>query len=125
MSMTPSDAAWEEFYDKMSEELYQEHKDQAINEFTEEQLQSFYLENQNLMRPAVDAIQEGKKLQEDQYFSAALVFFVSAIEILLKTTLLKPVIYGLIHNEVLAEVIAENFLKQSGLDRYKKWGCTR
>ena len=120
MSMTPSDAAWEEFYDKMSEELYQEHKDQAINEFTEEQLQSFYLENQNLMRPAVDAIQEGKKLQEDQYFSAALVFFVSAIEILLKTTLLKPVIYGLIHNEVLAEVIAENFLKQSGLDRYKK-----
>jgi len=39
MSMTPSDAAWEEFYDKMSEELYQEHKDQAINEFTEERLQ--------------------------------------------------------------------------------------
>lgn len=119
MSMTPSDAAWEEFYDKMSEELYPEHKDQAIDEFTTDRLQSFYLKNPKVMRPAVEAIREGKELQAGEHYSAALIFFVSAIEILFKTTLLKPVIYGLIHNEELAEVVVKNFLNQSGFARYE------
>jgi len=120
MSITPNEAALEEFYDQISEELYPEHKDRAITEFTTDRLQSFYLENQKVMRPAVDAIQEGRKLQKGQHYSAALVFFVSAIEILLKTTLLKPVIYGLIHNEALAEIIVKSFLNQSGFKRYEK-----
>lgn len=119
MSYDETDAAWDEFYDKISEELYPEHKDQAITEFTKERLQSFYLKNPKVMRPAVDAIQEGKKLQENQHYSAALIFFVSAIEILLKATLLKPVIYGLIHNEDLADVIVKNTLGQSGFNRYE------
>jgi len=119
MSMTPSEAAWEEFYDKMSEELYSEHKDQAIDEFTMERLQSFYLKNPKVMRSAVEAIQEGKELQTGEHFSAACIFFVSAIEILFKTTLLKPVIYGLIHNEELAEVVVKNVLNQSGFTRYE------
>ena len=75
MSYDPSDAAWDEFYDRMSEELYPDHKDQAIAEFTEERLQSFYLRQPNVMRPAVDAIQEGKRLQKNGHHSAALVFF--------------------------------------------------
>ncbi len=47
------------------------------------------------MRPAVDAIQQGKQLQANKYRSAAQVFFMSAVEILLKATLLRPVICGL------------------------------
>lgn len=119
MSYDETDAAWDEFYDKISEELYPEHKDQAITEFTKERLQSFYLKNPKVMRPAVDAIQEGKRLQENGHHSASLVFFVSAIEILLKATLLKPVIYGLVHNEALAEIIVKNTLGQSGFSRYE------
>lgn len=118
MSYNEDDAALEEFYDKISEELYPEHKNQAIGEFTIDRLQSYYLENPKVMRPAVDAIQEGKKLQENGHHSAALVFFVSAIEILLKATLLRPVIYGLVHNEALAEIIVKNTLTQSGFNRY-------
>lgn len=117
--MTPNEAAMEEFYDQMREELYLEEEDQIIADFTADRLQSFYLKNPQVMRPAVDAIQEGKKLQAGEHYSAALIFFISAVEILLKTTLLKPVIYGLIHNEALAEVVVKNFLSQSGFVRYE------
>jgi len=119
MSYDPSDAAWDEFYDRMSEELYPDHRDQAIAEFTEKRLQSYYLKNPNAMRPAVDAIQEGKKLQANGHHSAALVFFVTAIEVLLKATLLKPIVSGLIHNEALSEIIVKNALGQSGFSRYE------
>jgi hypothetical protein len=119
MSYDQTDADWDEFYYRMSDELYPGHKDQAISEFTKERLQSFYLKHPNVMRPAVDSIQEGKNLQENGHHSAALVFFVTAIEILLKATLLKPVVYGLIHNESLSEIIVKNTLGQAGFSRYE------
>ncbi len=46
-------------------------------------------------------------------------FLVSAIELLLKATLLKPVVYGLVHHEPLAEIIVRHTLGQSGFDRYE------
>ncbi len=119
MSYDQSDADWDEFYDRMSEELYPDHRDQAITEFTEERLKSYYLKNLSVMRPAVDAIQEGRKLQANDHHSAALVFFVSAIEILLKATLLKPIVSGLIHNEALSEIIVKDTLGQTGFSRYE------
>ena len=38
MSYGPEDAAWDEAYENMSRELYPEHKEQAIAEFTRERL---------------------------------------------------------------------------------------
>lgn len=119
MSYDDLDAARDEFYESIRKELYPEHKDQAISEFTNERLQSFYLKNPDVMRPAVDALQEGKKLLDNQHYPASLVFFVTSIELLLKATLLKPVIYGLIHNEALADVIVDITLGQAGFYRYE------
>jgi len=56
---TPEEYAMEGFYDQISRELYPDHKEQAIEEFTEEKLKSYYQKNSKVMRPAVDAIQEG------------------------------------------------------------------
>ena len=118
MSYDPLDAARDEMYDQISRELYPEHKAQAIGEYTAERLRSFYIANPGVMRPAVDAIQEGKRLAESGYNSAAVVFFVTAVEILLKATLLKPVVHGLVHSEGLANIIVEQALGQPGFDRY-------
>lgn len=118
MSYDPLDAARDEMYDQIGRELYPEHKAQAIGEFTAERLRSFYVANPGVMRPAVDAIQEGKRLAENGHSSAAVVFFVTAIEILLKATLLKPVVHGLVHSEGLANIIVEQALGQPGFDRY-------
>lgn len=118
MSYDPTDAARDEMYDQIGRELYPEHKAQAIGEFTAERLRSFYVENPRVMRPAVDAIQEGKQLTQNGHNSAAVVFFVTAVEILLKATLLKPVVHGLVHSEGLADIIVEQALGQPGFDRY-------
>ena len=118
MSYDKSDAAQDEFYDALRRELHEELKEEAIAAFTADRLKSFYVHRPDVMRPAVDAIQEGNWQQSNQRHSAALIFHVSAIELLLKATLLKPVIYGLVHNDALAEVVVKHTLGQTGFDRY-------
>ena len=118
MTYDALDAARDEMYDRLSEELYPQHRAQAVVEFTSERLRSFYATNPWVMRPAVDAIQEGRRLLSNRHFSAALVFFVTAIEVYLKATLLKPVVHGLVHSEGLANTIVEQVFGQSGFVRY-------
>ena len=116
---TPEEYAMEDFYDQISRELYPEHKEHAIEEFTEEKLKSYYKKNPNVMRPAVDAIQEGNWQLNQERYSASLIFYVTAIELLLKATLLRPVLHGLIHNEGLAEIMTNHILGQTGIVRYE------
>ncbi|PKN69058.1 MAG: hypothetical protein CVU54_12160 [Deltaproteobacteria bacterium HGW-Deltaproteobacteria-12] len=119
MSYDEHDAAMDEFYDQMDKELYPEHREQAISEFTEERLRSFYIKSSFVMRPAVDSLQLGKTLLHLEQETPALVFFVSAIELLLKSALLKPVVYGLVHHEPMADIIVKYALGQSGFARYE------
>ena len=119
MSYTPEDAMWDEAWDQISQELYPEHKEQAIVEFTLERLQSFYLDNPEILYPGFDKLLESKALLE-LHPSASYVFSTIAIELFLKSSLLRPVVHGLIHNEALAEIVVESALAQSGFDRYKK-----
>ena len=119
MNYDEQDAAIDEFYDQISKELYPVHKEQAIEEFTQEKLKSYYLKNPAVMRPAVEAIQEGNWQLEQKRYSPALVFYVTAIELLLKATLLRPVLYGLIQNEGLAEIMIKHILGQTGVERYE------
>lgn len=102
------------------DEFIEEISLQAISEFTNERLRSFYEQNPNVMRPAVDALQEGKKLYDLNHYSASLVFFMTCIELLLKATILKPIVSGLVHHEALAEIIVAHVLGQAGFDRYDK-----
>ena len=120
MGYDPLDEARDNMYEVIGEELYPTHKVQAIIEFTTERLQSYYVENSWVMRPAVDAIQEGNRLQENGHSGAAVVYFVTAIELLLKATLLKPVVHGIVISAVLAEAFVQHLLSQPGFDRYSK-----
>lgn len=119
MSYDEHDAALDEMYDRIGQELYAGHKAQAIEEFTAERLRSFYLKNPEVMRPALVAFREAKSLHESKHYAAALVFSVTSIELFLKATLLKPVVYGLIHNDALSDIIVQYALGQSGFDRYR------
>jgi hypothetical protein len=119
MSYTEEDARWDEIWDQMSKELYPEHKEQAIDEFIKERLQSFYLKNPNILSPGIRMYQQAREL-ESNHPSASFVFATSAIELFLKAALLKPVVYGLVHNEPLAEIIVETALSQTGFERYKE-----
>ncbi|WP_354687065.1 hypothetical protein [Cupriavidus necator] len=120
MSYEPGDDAFGEMYERISEELYPEHKEQAVTEFTAERLQLFYLSNPMVMRPAVDSLQEGKRLLANGHSPAAVVFCATAIELLLKATVLQPIVYGLVHSAGLAEIIVKYAVGQTGFDRYRE-----
>ena len=119
MGWDDSDYQWDEFWDQMSKEVYPEHKLQAIDEFTTERLQSFYLNHPDILAPGIKMYAEARELEEN-HPSASFVFATSAIELFLKGALLKPVVYGLVHNEDLAEIITKTALGQSGFKRYLK-----
>ena len=119
MSYTPEDIMWDEAWDQISQELYPEHKEQAIDEFMLERLQSFYLDNPEILFPGFDKLIESKALLE-LHPSASYVFSTTAIELFLKSSLLRPVVHGLIYNEALAEIVVESLLARGGFGRYKK-----
>ena len=104
----------------MSQELYPEHREQAIDEFTAERLQSYYLQHPEITRPGFRLQKEARELLDAQRYGPSLVFAASAAEQFLKAALLRPVIYGLVHIEPLAEMVVESALSQTGYLRYTK-----
>lgn len=120
MTYTPDDAAQDQFFEELQKELYPQHKEQAIEEFTRERLRSFYTKNPRIAANAARSFREAKLLADHGHASASFVFSVSSIEQLLKITLLKPIVYGLIHHESLADSIVDLTIGQNGFDRYNK-----
>ena len=59
------DAAWDQMWEQMSAELYPEHKEQAIEEFTSERLQSFYLRKPDILIPGIGMYIEARKLEKN------------------------------------------------------------
>jgi hypothetical protein len=119
MSDDKHDAAMDDFYDRMSEELFPEHKEIAIEQFIEERMQSYFLKNPNIIHPAIESSNHAGNLLQISP-SSALVMYTTAIELYLKAVLLKPVLYGMVHNENIAGLIVDSSIGQSGFTRYNK-----
>ena len=114
MSMTLQEAEYEEFMDR----LYEEHREQAIEEFTAELLQSYYRSNGLLAKPAFDALVEARNLMKTS-ITAAFVFSAIAMEVALKETLLKPIVHGLVHAGSVASLVTDLVMGHRSMDRYK------
>ena len=114
MSMTLQEAEYEEFMDR----LYEEHREQAIEEFTAELLQSYYRSNGLLAKPAFDALVEARNLMKTS-ITAAFVFSAIAMEVALKETLLKPIVHGLVHAGSVAALVTDLVMGHRSMDRYK------
>lgn len=114
MSMTEHEAWQEEWLDV----LYNEHREQAMEEFTAERLHSYYLDNRSINQPALHALAEARKLI-DEHPTAAHIFASIAIEVGLKIALLKPIVYGLVHSESAAGIITDLAIWHTG-DRFQK-----
>ena len=120
MSYDYHDAAMDEAYERLSEELYPGHKAQAIIEFTYERLRSYYLAHKELLVPAARTYKTAESLLAANQPTAALVFAASAVELFLKGCLLRPVVAGLVHSESVANLVVESALSQTGFKRYEK-----
>lgn len=111
--------AYSEFVDSLASELYEEHKERAIEEFVSERLASYYKTHTEIAKEAVSFLKKAQSLQGSEP-TASLLFSSTATEVLLKSVLLKPIVYGLVHTESLAELIATGLVKQTGIDRFKE-----
>ena len=94
MSYDESDAARDDFIDALREELYPEHRDQAVAEFTTECLQRYYLSNRNALSRPLYFLREAHSLRAEHH-AAALIFAFASIETLFKSSLLTPIVAGL------------------------------
>jgi hypothetical protein len=130
MSDTFEDAQREDFYSRMygqfgpqwaeehDEELYRQHYEDAVREFTAERLQSYYVAHPSLAEPVNGILQDAQVLLPSNR-RAALVFAVIAVELAIKTVLLKPIVFGLVHIEGLARFITELTIQQTGMGRFE------
>jgi hypothetical protein len=124
--MSESEYAEQEYLEKLYEEFgpqwAEEHglapPEDAIEEFTAERLQSYYIAHPNLAGPACDSLIYARSLMPS-YPKAALVFAVTATELAIKTVLLKPIVFGLVHTEALASFITDLTTKHTGMDRFQ------
>ncbi|SEQ39546.1 hypothetical protein SAMN03080615_01358 [Amphritea atlantica] len=111
--------AYSEFIDSLAAELYDEHKEQAIAEFVSERLASYYKTHAHMAEDAITFLKKSQSLQDSEP-TASLIFSSTVTEVLLKSVLLKPIVYGLVHTESLAELISTVLVKQAGIDRFKE-----
>jgi hypothetical protein len=119
MTYSPEDADAEEFYEQLARELYPVHKDQAIGEFTAERLRSYYVQNPELAVAGRRTFRQAKELYRLGHLGPALVCGVTVIEVFFKAGFLRPVVYGLVHSEALAEAVVKAALSQPGYKRYE------
>jgi hypothetical protein len=97
-----------------TDDLYGE----IISQFTSERLQSFYLANPTVAAPALNALGEARALKLD-HPSAALVFAAIGIEVGLKTTLLRPILHGMVSIDSAAALVA-GLIPDQHNDSFKK-----
>ena len=109
----------EDRYDEWLGELYEEHAEQAICDFKVERLRSFYLQHPEAAAGPHRALCEGRALLVE-HPTASFIFSAIAIETLLKGTLLRPIVYGLVHDEAAAHLVVEVALAGRGVSRYAK-----
>ncbi len=110
MSIDPHEYDMEQALDQLYEE--------NIEEFISDRLISFYQSDRKLLIPAFNALDTAKKLNSISP-TASQVFATTAIEISLKDGILKPILYGLVHNENVAELIMGFTTRFTDMDRYK------
>jgi len=100
------------------EELYEEYRPQAIEDFTTDRLRSYYLANPELARSSFEALQEARTVERESPRSSLLIASAAA-EVGIKTTILRPAVHGLVHADALAGHIADLVIQHTGLDRFR------
>ncbi len=114
-------AAYDYFFELFLEsEEHREELDRAIDDFLIDRQKSYYLEHASVAQSAIASLVKAKELFELGHFSASQVFAGAAIEVAFKDVFVRPVVYGLVHNEDAAEMVADLVDAIRQLERLKK-----
>jgi hypothetical protein len=97
-------------WDAGREEYELEIENRAIEEFQSGRLQSFYKANKDLALKPINMRKEAVLVLEKSP-SAAMVLAVASIEVGFKAIIVRPIISGLVHEESLASLVTDVFVK--------------
>ncbi len=109
MSYTEEDAARDDFYDQIREELRLE----IIEEFQGSRLTSYFELNRTIAEKPYKALLEARNLYTSSHYTAAFIHATIASEVILKLVFIRPLVLGVVNNEILAPVITEMVLSQT------------
>lgn len=108
------DAEAEGWYDQ----VYAEGAERARDEFKIERLQSFYRANPRVALPALECLQEAKSLVGASNRGAVMLATTSA-ELVVKAAILRPLVFGLVHSDSLALLVANSIVESRGVERLR------
>jgi len=115
MSDVWADAQADEYY----EAFYDEHAKRAREEFKWDRLRSYYIANPALVVPAWETLEESRRLLNISP-RAALVLATSSAEMVISQGILRPIVFGLVHSESVANEVADTVLAHRALNRFKE-----
>jgi len=92
--------------DYRDSDSFEEDIDRGIARFTAGRQKSYFVENPDLAIPAFDVLDEAKRLFALDRFAAAQAFAGGATEVAYDQLLIRPMLYGFVHDEDVAEAIS-------------------
>jgi hypothetical protein len=120
MSMTQSDIEYEEYMDQLREDWEAEYADQYRKEgednFINRRLASYFIQNPEMNELAKKRCEDAHALLDVNY-DACTVLAYSAIEVGFKSLLLKPVIYGFVSSDHVADLVSTVIVSNKGEDK--------
>jgi hypothetical protein len=93
-------------------------REEALLEFEVSRLQSYYRSHDDLLSPPRSSLERARKLLGIDE-TASFVFGVTTFEIIIRAVLLRPMLFGLVH-ESNAEIISKLLLDQTGILRHRE-----
>jgi hypothetical protein len=86
---------------------YYEDIGRGIDEFISDRQKSFYLEKPAVAEPAFNLLTEARELFTLSHYAAAQVMAGAAAEVTFGDALLKPMVYGFVHSDTVAPMVAK------------------
>ncbi|MDP8240414.1 MAG: hypothetical protein P9X24_15090 [Candidatus Hatepunaea meridiana] len=105
------EAGWDAIYNEISGEVIENYKaDRSI---------AYFEKYPKIAIPSYHALLNARSLLAENC-TAAQIFATIAIEVGLKFVFAKPIIYGLIHSDIGAELISDFTMNFTNIERYRK-----
>jgi hypothetical protein len=111
------DAMWDNIYEDEAKIAHENWQEEIIDDFVRDITLSFFANNEDILSISYTSQDEAKKILNTSP-SSAILFTYTAIETAIKHAILKPMIYGMTHNENVANLIVNKFLQLSNVDAY-------
>ncbi len=116
MGYEPIDAEYESKMEALYEgvlesyygsDAYHEDIGRGIDDFIADRQKSYYLGHPTLIHPAEHLLAEARELFDLKHYASAQVFAGASAEIVFGDALLKPMVYGLVHSDTVAPLVAD------------------